>query len=118
MIPCGKRLGAAPFHHVACGKNVGTKLFNSSRKALPQSPTSGFFISMPARSMVKPDQSPQYRTFNRAVRRNDTSTANKAINPAIIGFRLSSGNTPKTKLPQVSSNGMLLAFDPVNNADG
>ena len=45
------------FHQPANGNNGGAKLSSSNRSALPQTPTTGFFMSMPVRSMDKPDQS-------------------------------------------------------------
>ncbi len=59
VIACGSTVSAERFHQPARGKKVGTKLFDNSSSALPQIPTSGFFISIPSRSSTMPDQSPQ-----------------------------------------------------------
>ena len=59
VMASGKTDNAFWFHHLAAGKNGGTRLSRRNRNAFPQIPTSGFFISIPVRSRARPDQSPQ-----------------------------------------------------------
>src|ERR1039457_1158735 len=58
-MKCGSAASACAFHQPANGNSGGVKLSSSNSSALPQTPTTGFFMAIPMRSMDSPDQSPR-----------------------------------------------------------
>src|SRR5215467_5027073 len=79
-------------------------------------PTTGFFMSIPARSSFSPDQSPQYLTFKMAVGKNETSAAEITITAVKTGRFFASGSNGNTSNAHGKSSGRLLALAPTNNA--